>query len=115
MTYTKDSKIWREIRAHSGYWFTPETLSWFNSRICWQTLTEYQDGFLFITSETNYNNERRFTIRQITKAPGLVLDYDIETVGDFLKYEKLEHAKQALNNLKGFSDFLNSVADNLNA
>jgi len=110
MRHTKESQVWLNIRANSGYWFAPDTMKFFGCRIYWQTLTEYQDGWLFISSEDNFERtEKRFTIRQISETPDKFADYDIDTVGEYQGYATLEHAKTALKNIKGFADFIEKV------
>jgi hypothetical protein len=92
MKFTKESNTWLTIRANAGYWFAPDTLRFFGSRIYWQTLTETNGGYLFISSEDTYGRspERRFSVRFVNRA------YDIDTVGEFLGYETLAQAKTVL-------------------
>lgn len=104
MKHTKESNTWLMIRANCDYWFAPDTLKFFGSRIYWHTLTETKDGYLFITSEDNFDRtEKRFSVRSVNA------DYDIDTLGEFLGYATLAHAKTALKNIKGFSDFIEKV------
>lgn len=106
MTYTKESQKWLEIRANAGYWFAPDTLRFFGSRIYWHTLTETKNGWLFISSEDNFDRTKKlFSVRSVNA------DYDIDTVGDFLEFDTFAHAKTALKNLSGFSDFLAVVSN----
>jgi hypothetical protein len=91
MKHTKESNTWLTIRANAGYWFAPDTLRFFGSRIYWQTLTETNSGFLFISSEDNFDRtEKRYSVRFVNA------DYDIDTVGEFNGYETLAQAKTAL-------------------
>jgi hypothetical protein len=104
MKHTKDGNTWLTIRANAGYWFAPDTLKFFGSRIYWQTLTETKDGYLFISSEDNFDRtEKRFSVRSVNS------DYDIDTLGEYQGYATLDHAKTALKNIKGFADFIEKV------
>lgn len=91
MKHTKDSQTWLTIRANTGHFFSPDTLSFFNSRIYWHTLTETNGGYLFITSEDTWNRqETRFSIRFVNRA------YEIDTISGFGAYETLADAKQGV-------------------
>lgn len=79
------------IRANLDYWFEPKTMKFFGSRIYWDTLTETPNGYLFISSEDNFDRtEKRFTVRFVNA------DYGIQTLGEFLGYATLGEAKNAL-------------------
>jgi hypothetical protein len=95
MKHTKDSNTWLTIRANSGYWFAPSTLKFFGSRIYWHTLTETNGGYLFISSEDNFDRtERRYSVRFVNRG------YDFDTLGESDGYETLAGAKMALNGYK---------------
>lgn len=74
MTYTKDDNTWLLIRANTGYWFSKNTLAFFGSKIYWNTLTPVEGGYLFISSEDNFDGtERLFSVRKVNR------DFGIET------------------------------------
>ena len=104
MKHTKDDNTWLLIRAKTGFFFSPNTLRFFGSRIYWHTLTEIDGGYLFITAEDNWNaTERRFSVRFVNA------DFGIETLGEFMGYATLDHAKTALKNVAGFAQFVEKV------
>ena len=106
MKNTKDSQIWLTIRAENAFWFSKDTIKFFGSRIYWQTLTKAHGGYLFITSEDNFNRtEKRYSVRFVNVED----DYEIDTLGEFGGYETLAHTKTALKNIAGFSQFLEKV------
>lgn len=89
----KNSLEWIKIRGNCGYWFSPSSMGFFNSRVYWNTLTELPNGYLFISSEqdiTAWNDERRYTIRKVNT------DYGIATIGEFGQYATLKKAKKGL-------------------
>lgn len=87
----KNSREWREITAKAGYWFSPSSMRYFGCRVYWNTLTELQEGYLFISSEANFDgSEKRYSIRKVNA------DYGIETIGSFGEFENLSSAKKAL-------------------
>lgn len=91
MKHTRDNNTWLTIRVNAGYWFAPDTLRFFGSRIYWHTLTEIDGGYLFISSEDNFDRtEKRFSVRSVNA------DYDIDTVGEFNGYETFPEAKKVL-------------------
>lgn len=105
-TYTKHSPEWELIRGNSGYWFSKSAMNFFGCRVYWHTLTEIDGGYLFITAEDNFDRtEKRFSVRFVNAADG----YEIDTIGEFNAYETLDHAKTALKNISGFSQFLGKV------
>lgn len=68
MTYTKQSKEWKQLIAGAGYWFAPNVLASWNSKIYWNTLYKIdEDNFYFITSEDNFDRSKHlFSIRKAT-------------------------------------------------
>lgn len=92
MKHTKDDNTWLTIRANCGQWFAPNTLKFFGSRIYWHTLTETNGGYLFITSEDNFDRtEKRYSVRFVNA------DFGIQTLGKFLDFDSLADAKMFLN------------------
>ena len=105
MKHTRDDHTWLTIRVNAGYWFSPDTLRFFGSRIYWHTLTATNDGYFFISSEDNFDRtEKRYTVRYVNA------DYDIDTVGEFNGYASYQHAKTALKNIVGFGKFFDAVS-----
>jgi hypothetical protein len=106
MEQTKENQIWLKIRAENAKWFSTDTLRFFGSKIYWQTLTEIDGGYLFITAEDNYDRSvKLFSLRFVD----VEKNYAIDTLGEFNGYETLRHAKTALKNVAGFSQFLGKV------
>lgn len=82
---------WGQIETAHPIFFSPSTMRWWRSRISWKSITPHLDGYLFITSEDNFDRTRRlYTLRFAN------LD-TIDTLG-FQKFETLTQAKTALNN-----------------
>ena len=64
--YKKDGFEWLNIRVANGHWFSKSTMRFFGSKIYWNTLTRFDDGWAFISSEgDDYNTliPRGWTIR----------------------------------------------------
>ena len=78
----------REANRNIGHcWFEYKTMKFWHTKIH----GDVRRGKYFITSEDNYNRQRRlFTIREF-KPDGQIL-----TVGEFQAYKSLAEAKQAL-------------------
>lgn len=109
MGHTKEGQIWLTIRAENAYWFSQDTLRFFGSKIYWQTLTRIEGGYLFISSEDNFDRtEKCFSLRFVNVEDG----YEIDTIGEFNRYKTLEHAKAALKNVAGFAQFVEKVGAN---
>ena len=113
-TYYKESYEWLQIRANTGYWFSPNTLRFFGSRIYWNTLTKIPNGWLFISSEDNFDRtERLFSIRKVRITPKPEPDsrfsvYSIETL-EWQTLEDLKTAKKALDTLAKQQVQLNTI------
>lgn len=60
--FTSIDEIRRANEAAGYYWFSPDTLRWFRSRIH----ADVYDGRYFVTSERNPSGERRYTVREVT-------------------------------------------------
>lgn len=97
MTYhTIDDVKIANRESTQPYWFSPDTLRFFGSRIG-RTL---YDGRYFLTSEQrDHESPRRYTIRQAMP------DGTIETVGEFQAYatraEALMHLQGIITHKKG--------------
>ena len=89
---------WQHIVENSGYWFTRSAMSFFSSRVLWQTLTPIPFGFAFITSEQYVNNltgdslPRMYSVR--TYADG-----QIDTMGAFQEYASRAEAIRAMRSM----------------
>ena len=73
-------------RCNGYYFFSPDTMRWFNSRIC----GELVEHCYFITSEKGPNNKREYTIR-IAYENG-----KIGSLSQFGEYATLKRAQGAL-------------------
>jgi len=80
---------WRNIVPNSGYFFAPDTMRFFRSRIAWGTLTDTSGGYLFVTSEQPPHGARAYTLRKWANG-------QVDTLGEFQAYETLGKAKTAL-------------------
>jgi hypothetical protein len=97
MSYTKESYEWLNIRANNSTWFSKSAIRFFGSRIYWNTLTPYKDGWAFISSEgDDYNRviTRGWTIRFIQADWKMAAD-----LTQFREYEDLDSAKKKLGQL----------------
>lgn len=103
-------ETWRLIISESGYFFTKAAMKWFSSRVAWDTLTQYRDGYLFITSEQDkpvyissgmvpaaWDGQRRYTLRYFTLENGLANDLGVHS--EHGRYETLERARRVLQQL----------------
>lgn len=78
-------------REHSGYWFSPDTLRFFNSRVHEQVY-HGKNLIYFVSSEvTGFNSsERRYTVRSYNPSTDT-----IDTVGEFNGYKSRNGAHSA--------------------
>ena len=81
-------------REKGRYWFSPDTMSFFKSRIESQLF----DNKYFITSEKAPHRKRKYSIRKFNKKTGA-----ISTVGEFNQYSSIAEAKGALKRIRGVS------------
>ncbi len=85
---------WTYIVENSGYWFTRSAMSFFSSRVLWQTLTPIPFGYAFITSEQNNMPympymPRLYSVRTFC-------DGQIETIGEFQQHASRAEAIRAM-------------------
>jgi hypothetical protein len=94
MTYTKESKEWKQIVAGADHWFSKSSMAWHGSKIYWNTLYKVDsDYFYFITSEDNFDKSKKlFSIRSANFEGRNV---NIATVA-WQEYETLASADYAL-------------------
>jgi hypothetical protein len=80
------------IDGHNGHWFDAHTIKFWKCRISWDSLTPVLDGWLFISSEMNFDGSQRlYTLRKISS------DFqEIETVSEFQEFQSLGLAKRQL-------------------
>lgn len=82
------------IRAHNGYFFSKDTMRFFNSRLP-QSAYEKDGLAYFVTSEKfNHETARKYTIRKCDLKTG-----GINTVGDFQAYNSRAKAMAGIKNL----------------
>ena len=86
---------WAEIITESGYFFTRSAMRFFDSRVAWETLTQYGDGYLFITSEQppaygEHRSPRTYTLRKWTKENGT------NPLSEFGEFATIDQAKREL-------------------
>ena|ERR1035441_10828858 len=80
----------KEFNTNMGFhFFDAETMRYFNSKIIDSVWNE-ETGH-FITSERPPDGERAYTIRKADFKTG-----QIHTIGEFMGYRSLAHAKRAL-------------------
>jgi hypothetical protein len=74
-------------KAANHHWFEPDTMRFFNSRICRKVLA----GGFFVTSERyDCNTPRRYTVRLCLE------NGHIETIGDFQQFASADSAYRAI-------------------
>ena len=110
MTYNNITQIKRANKAAGSYWFSPETLKWFNSKFPAKCVYPVRDGAFFISSEYSKgvyistgwipDGPTRWTLRFADAEGG------ISTVGEFQQYESLEEAKTAAKRAQQSHDIL---------
>lgn len=83
---------WHDIIAGSGYWFTRDTMRFFQSRILWKTLTATRFGHAFISSEgcPEWGIARAYTVREYQAGNG------VTTIGEQGGYRTRAAALAAL-------------------
>lgn len=95
--YHRDREQWREIISNSGYFFTTDAMKFFSSRVSWDTLTQYRDGYAFITSEQHqslyYQWPRKYTVRYWNPTDGS------NQLSEFQEFATLTQAKKHLTKL----------------
>lgn len=75
-------------RRHRGYWFTPETMRFFSSRLLPDVFPMEDGSALFISSERySEDTPRRYSVR-ICRPDG-----DIDTVGEFQQHTNTVQAR----------------------
>ncbi len=83
----------RQANEHAGYyWFSPDTMRCFKSRILAGILT-VPDGSLFVTSESGPSGIRRYSVAWIGST-GVRRGY-VERVGEFQAYATAVAARKA--------------------
>ena len=103
------SDKWREVITESGYFFTKDAMSFFSSRITWDSLTQIEsDTYGFITSEQRESEPRAYTVRLWTPELG------VKTGSKFQEFATLGGAKKYLSNA-GFSAELEGLKGLSNA
>lgn len=85
-------------RFHKGHWFTPNTMRFFKSKV-YPTVIFQNGKYWFISSERNYPQPRRYTIRNMTP------DGAIDTHGEFQAYASKKQAERALAKELGLTTF----------
>ena len=79
--------------AHSGHWFCPGAMRFFNSRLGSEVLP-VPDGWLFTSSERfDQNCARMYTIRKVDQFG------DVDTVGEFQAFSSSAAARRAMRKL----------------
>lgn len=96
--YHRDREQWREIIFNSGYFFTADAMRFFGSRVSWDTLTVYRDGFAFITSEQRRAPYQEYGLRKYTARYWNPTDGS-KQLSEFQEFATLAQAKKYLSNL----------------
>lgn len=85
----------RQANAGAGcHWFSPDTLRWFRGRVLESTFTVVPDGTLFVSSERDRGEPRRYSVRFI-RSTGERRG-SVTTVGTFGQYASRNGALAAL-------------------
>lgn len=76
-------------RRHKGFWFTPDTMRFFSSRVLPDVFPVEDGGALFISSE-RYDEEspRKYSVRKCDGVSGY-----IDTVGEFMGHATIVQAR----------------------
>jgi len=92
------SEIKAKNKRGGFFFFEPDTMKFFNSRIEGNIAFVKGNNAYFITSEQRPNSEepRRYTVRRANLKSG-----DIETEGDFQEYGKASQAMAEIKRLVG--------------
>lgn len=85
LEFTHTDQIRTANLNSGGYFFSPDTLRFFRSRIH----DEVYGGRFFVTSEQDYGHDRLYTVRVVKD------DYSIATVGEFQQYASRSAAHAA--------------------
>lgn len=80
-------------RKNGGCWFEPGTMRFFGTRIC----GDVQFGRFFITSEQPPHGPRQYSVRSFNETG------DVETEGEFGKFETQAQAQSALRKIAGMA------------
>jgi hypothetical protein len=88
--YHLDREKWREIISNSGYFFTADTMRFFDCRVSWDSLTPLGDAWLFITSERHPGGPRRYTVRAWS------LEASVVSAGQFQAHDTLAAARREI-------------------
>lgn len=88
----------RQANAAAGYyWFSPDTMKFFRTRVSESSFTPVADGTLFVTSDRSPHGAgwtRVYTVRFISAAPEN--RGQVDTVGEFGDYASLSGARAAV-------------------
>ncbi len=85
-------------RYHSGYFFTPEAMRFFRSKV-YETTATLGDLTYFITSEKCPTDKRRYTIRTMSRTGSIAL------FSAFEAYSSKKQAEKALAKHLGLNEF----------
>lgn len=85
-------ETWRTIISESGYFFTRAAMRFFDSRVAWETLSNYADGYAFITSEqdTMSSTPRVYTVRAWSETDG------VNRLSELGEFATIDQAKRYL-------------------
>jgi len=86
----RNREQWREIISNSGYFFTVDTMRFFDCRVAWDSLTPLGDAWLFITSERSPGGPRRYTVRAWS------LEASVVSAGQFQAHDTLAAARREI-------------------
>ena len=79
--------------AHSGHWFSPGAMRFFNSRLG-SEVYPVPSGWIFVSSERfDQNCDRMYTIRKMDQFG------DVDTVGEFQAFSSSAAARRAMRKL----------------
>lgn len=110
MSYSKQSPKWNLIRERNPIWFHQSSMRFFNTRVYWQSLAPYREGFLFITREqyipATYDLEPGKKLYSIRYAG----PDGIETIGEFQEHDCYECAKDKLEHLQAVAEFAQAIS-----
>jgi len=89
------NKLMKEYKRRKprGYWFSPDTMIFFDSKIDENNFFEKDKDIFFISSEKNKHSSRLWSIRKMDKN-GI-----IDTINSFRQYSSIDEAEIAFKKL----------------
>ena len=91
--YHNQTDEWKLIISNSGYFFTREAMRFFSSAVSWDSLTSVGHKYLFVTSGSAWDGQKRYSLNEWN------LETGVDTIGEFGEYDTLKAARAAIKQL----------------